>query len=314
MRRVLGGVLALGAAGCASAATYVRNPAVRTETDTIAAPSLGRRVSYNVVLPAGYGSGTRYPILWLLHGYGGGKDDWLHRTGLLREVGRYPFVVVLPAADNSWYVNAPSDKTAAYESFITVDLYNAVVGRFDVDTLRQAIAGLSMGGYGAVMLGLRHPRRYRFVGGLSAALSVASAMGQDDSVLWRTTGPSIVRSFGPGNSDARSEYDPLRIFRHTPADSLPYMFLAIGTRDGFPSFLPANRAFTDSLRVYSARYEYHEAPGTHSWIFWGSELDQMLRSAWNVLNACNNSAVRRADTSANAANAQDCHRLYLAPR
>ena len=296
MHRAVTAALALAAAGCATAAGSARNPivgAVRTETDTIASQSLGRRVSYNVVLPAGYGSGARYPILWLLHGYGGGEDDWLHLTNLMQEVGRYPFVVVLPAAENSWYVNAPFEKNAAYERFMTTDLYSDVVRRFDVDTSRQAIAGLSMGGYGAVMLGLRHPRRYRFVGGLSAALSVVSTMGQSDSVMWGTTGPSIVRAFGSADSDTKRGYDPLRIFRHTPADSLPYMFLAIGTHDGFPSFLPTNRAFTDSLRAYGARYEYHEVPGTHSWKLWGSELDPMLKSAWDVLNTCSDTAGAR---------------------
>ncbi len=278
--------LVLGISACATVTQNAIGGVARVETDSLSAKSLGRRVAYNVVLPAGYGSsGKRYPILWLLHGYGGGKDDWLQRTDLLREIERYPFVVVLPSADNSWYVNAPSDSTAAYEDFVTIDLYSAVVQRFAIDTLRQAIAGLSMGGYGAVMLGLRHPHRYRFAGGLSAALSVASSMGKADSVLWRGTGKSIIKAFGVRGVGSTSEYDPLRIFRHVPADSLPYIFLAIGTRDGYPSFLPSNRAFTDSLRMYGARYEYHETPGTHSWIFWQSELRPMLERAWEMVNA-----------------------------
>ena len=282
---VLTAVLAFSAAGCATATLHVRNNGVRVETDTVNAASLGRRVAYNVVLPSGYESNTRYPILWLLHGYSGGKDDWPRRTDLLKEIARYPFIVVLPDAENSWYVNAPSDSRAAYESFITVDLYNDVTRRFSVDTSRQAIAGLSMGGYGAVMLGLRHPRRYRFAGGLSAALSVASVMGQTDSVLWKGTGKSILKAFGKDGPASVAEYDPLRTFRNTSADSLPYVFLAIGTHDDYPSFLPTNRAFTDSLRAYGARYEYHEVPGRHSWVLWGAELEPMLRSAWAVLNA-----------------------------
>jgi putative tributyrin esterase len=165
-----------------------------------------------------------------------------------------------------------------------VDLYNDVIRRFSVDTLRQAIAGLSMGGYGAVMLGMRYPHRYRFVGGLSAALSVASTMGQSDSVLWKGTGKSITKAFGTGGIESEAQYDPLRIFRNTRADSLPYVFLAIGTHDDYPSFVPSNRAFTDSLRAYGARYEYHEVPGRHSWVLWGAELEPMLRSAWRVLN------------------------------
>lgn len=285
-RCMLIAVVALSGYGCVTVAQSASHSAVRVETDSVTAKSLGRRVAYNVVLPAGYdASVTRYPILWLLHGYGGGKDDWLRRTDLLRQVERYPFIVVLPAAENSWYVNAPSDSTAAYEDFVTIDLYNAVVQRFAVDTLRQAIAGLSMGGYGAVMLGLRHPQRYEFVGGLSAALSVASVLGQTDSVLWNGTGRSIVKAFGANRFSSASEYDPSRIFRRTRADSLPYIFLAIGTHDGYPSFVPSNRAFTDSLRTYGARYEYHEVPGTHSWTFWQSELRPMLERAWQILDA-----------------------------
>ncbi len=273
------------AAGCATASPHGRDESVHVETDSVNAASLSRRVAYNVVLPSGYTSAKHYPVLWLLHGYSGGKDDWLRRTDLLKVIARYPFIVVLPDAENSWYVNAPSDPGAAYESFITVDLYNDVIRRFSVDTMRQAIAGLSMGGYGAVMLGLRHSRRYRFAGGLSAALSVASVMGQTDSVLWKGTGKSILKAFGKGGPASIAEYDPLRTFRNTRADSLPYVFLAIGTHDDYPSFLPSNRAFTDSLRAYGARYEYHEVPGRHSWILWGAELEPMLRSAWAVLNA-----------------------------
>jgi putative tributyrin esterase len=272
------------AAGCATTSPYVRHESVHVETDSVNAASLGKRVAYNVVLPSGYASGKHYPVLWLLHGYSGGKDDWLRRTDLLKEIERYPFIVVLPGAGNSWYVNAPSDPSAAYETFITVDLYNDVIRRFSVDTLRQAIAGLSMGGYGAVMLGMRYPHRYRFVGGLSAALSVASTMGQSDSVLWKGTGKSITKAFGTGGIESEAQYDPLRIFRNTRADSLPYVFLAIGTHDDYPSFVPSNRAFTDSLRAYGARYEYHEVPGRHSWVLWGAELEPMLRSAWRVLN------------------------------
>jgi putative tributyrin esterase len=209
----------------------------------------------------------------------------LKRTDLLRQVERYPFIVVLPAAGNSWYVNSPSDPTAQYQDFITIDLYKDVLQRYAVDTLRQAIAGLSMGGYGAVMLGLRHPQRYAFAGGLSAALSVASSLGSADSVLWKGTGKSIIAAFGTRDMSAMSAYDPLRIFRNTRSDALPYIFLAIGTRDGYPSFLPANRALTDSLRSYGAPYEYHEIPGTHSWLLWQTELGPMLESAWKVLES-----------------------------
>ncbi len=281
--KVTSAVLTASVAGCSGAMRTPRQAAPTVQTDSVTAPSLGRRVAFNVVLPAGYDGSKRYPVLWLLHGYGGNKDDWLRLTDLVEQVRRYPFIVVLPSAENSWYVNSATKPDAAYETFMTVDLYAEVLRRFSVDTTRQAIAGLSMGGYGAVMLGLRHPIRYRFVGGLSSALSILDPLGKNDSVMWNVGGKSMLVAFGPDLAAAAAEYDPLRVVVRDGADKRPYFFLAAGESDGFRSFLPASRAFADSLRSRGVPYEYHELPGGHTWSFWKMELAPMLESAWRVL-------------------------------
>lgn len=283
--KVTSAVLTASVAGCSSAMRTPHQAAPTVQTDSVTAPSLGRRVAFNVVLPAGYDGSKRYPILWLLHGYGGNKDDWPRLTDLVEQVRRYPFIVVLPSAENSWYVNSATKPNAAYETFMTVDLYDDVLRRFSVDTTRQAIAGLSMGGYGAVMLGLRHPTRYRFVGGLSSALSILDPLGMNDSVMWNVGGKSELVAFGPDLTAAAVAYDPLRTVMKLRGANPPYFFLAAGEQDGFTSFLPANRAFTDSLRARGAHYEYHELPGGHDWHFWKMELGPMLASAWQVLHA-----------------------------
>jgi len=251
------------------------------ETDTVASHALGRRVEYHVVLPVHYDPARRYPVLWLLHGYGGGDDDWLRLTPLTHDVARYPMIVVLPGVGNSWYVNAAGRDSARYEDFIIHDLYQDVLRRFSVDTTRQAIAGLSMGGYGAVMLAMRHPSRYRFAGGLSAALTVPA---DPDPVTLHVAGPSVDSAFRDMPAATRAGYDPFVLFRRTPAAALPFFYLAVGTHDGFTAFLPKNRALTDSLRAYGVPYEYRERPGTHSWAFWGSELPLMLPSMWRALS------------------------------
>ena len=265
------------------AASAVAQVAVRT--DTVESRALGRRVRYHVVLPARYDPRRTYPVLWLLHGYGGDDENWLRLTDLTREIARYPLIVVLPAARNSWYVNAARDSTSRYEDFIVRDLYADVRHRFAIDTARQAIAGLSMGGYGAVMLALRHPERFRFAGGLSSALSVPAAI---DPVTIRVAGPSVDSAFSCMPAVERAGYDPFVLFRRTPAAKLPFFYLAIGTGDSFTSFLPLGRAFTDSLRAYGARYEYHERPGGHSWSFWGSELPPMLARMWREIERADN--------------------------
>jgi S-formylglutathione hydrolase FrmB len=252
--------------------------------DSMNAPSLHRRVRYHVVLPVGYDSTQRYPVLWLLHGYGGDDEDWLRYTRLTRYVAPYPIVVVLPSAENSWYVNAVGDSSARYEDFIARDLYSEVRRHFAVDTRRQAIVGLSMGGYGAAMLGLRHPERFRFIGALSAALTVPADLN-DPRAVGKFAEPSLVRAFGSEPSAERAAHDPFRLYRRIPPHKLPYIYLAIGTWDEFTTFLPRSRAFADSLRAYGARYEYHERPGRHSWQFWDTELPPLLARAWVELTA-----------------------------
>jgi S-formylglutathione hydrolase FrmB len=248
-------------------------------TDTIVPPSLGHRAVYMVVLPEGYDSTSRYPLLWLLHGYGGNETDWLRFTRLTRDLRPYPMIVVLPGARNSFYVNSRADPTSRYEDFIVRDLHRDVVRRYAVDTLREGIAGLSMGGYGALMLALRYPRRFRFAAVLSGALSVPSPLEREDT-LGVSLLPAIDSAFGPEPNRHRRAHDPFVLFRRTPASALPYLFFLIGTEDQFSTFLPRNRALTDSLRAYGARYEYHEVPGGHDWRSWGGALPSLLARFW----------------------------------
>jgi putative tributyrin esterase len=123
-----------------------------------------------------------------------------------------------------------------------------------------------MGGYGALMLALRHPRRYRFAGVLSGALLVPSPLGSRAN-------------------PHRQAHDPFVLFRRTAAGELPYLYFLIGSGDPFTTFLPRNRALTDSLRVYGARYEYHEVPGGHDWRVWGGALPSLLARCWVELTA-----------------------------
>lgn len=164
------------------------------------------------------------------------------------------------------------------------DLHHDVVRRYAVDTLREGVAGLSMGGYGALMLALRYPRRYRFAGVLSGALLVPSPLERADTLAVGLL-PAIDSAFGPEPNPHRRAHDPFVLFRLTPAPELPYFYFLIGTRDPFPTFLPRNRALTDSLRAYGARYEYHEVPGGHDWRVWGGALPSLLARFWIEVTA-----------------------------
>ena len=252
--------------------------------DSFYMPSLGRTKKLSIVLPEKYNSRMRYPVLYLLHGYGGDYDDWLTRTKLLDYVHNLPLIVVMPDGENSWYVNSASESSERFEDYLVNDIPRYVQQLYAVDTTRQAIAGLSMGGYGALMLGLRHPSRYRFAGSLSGAVSFPRGLSDTTRPAERALFPSLQRAFGAKLNGSRSIYDIFLLYRQVSKDSLPYLYMVIGTQDGYRSFLPAHRAFTDLLRTYGGAYEYHETPGGHNWQYWDKEIQPLLRRLREVLN------------------------------
>jgi putative tributyrin esterase len=267
-------VVVLGVAQLSAAAAQVT-----ARVDSLYAPSLGHTERFVVVLPDGYDSTRTYPVLWLLHGYGGDESSWLKYTHLAHYLRPYPLVVVLPDAQVSWYVNAFSDTAARFEDYLLQDLTETVATRYAVDLTRQAIAGLSMGGYGAVALGLRHTDRFQFIGALSAVLTVPRNIERFDS-LGAFAVPSLRLAFGDGESEFRDMHDPFLLFRRTPPDALPFIYLAIGTSDEFHTLLPRNREFADSLRAYGALYSYTEQPAGHTWVFWNRLLPDLPSHVW----------------------------------
>ena len=249
-------------------------PLVRV--DSFFMPSLGRTKKLSVLLPANYDPLKRYPVLYLLHGFTGVHEDWWKRTKLQQYVKDIPMIVVMPDAENSWYVDSFTEPNEQFETYLVKDIPHYVQTMYSVDSTRQGIAGLSMGGFGALMLGLRHPSHFEFVGSLSGAIAFPRGMNDTTRPAERALLPSLKRVFGEKTSGFRNAHDVFLLYRQTSKDSLPYIYMAIGIQDGYRTFLPANRAFTDLLRTYGAAYEYHETQGGHNWQFWDNEIQPLI--------------------------------------
>lgn len=133
--------------------------------------SLGQERSFHILLPLDYESSTRrYPALYLLHGYGQSGGSWSYMTNLSGYAARHKLIIVMPDASNSWYVNGVADPTARFEDYIMKDLIAYVYSHYRTVPLprSRAVAGLSMGGYGAAFLGLKHYRLFTAMGPLAA--------------------------------------------------------------------------------------------------------------------------------------------------
>jgi S-formylglutathione hydrolase FrmB len=219
-----------------------------------------------VVLPTGYHESTRlYPVLYLLHGYDGGHRNWLERTNLLAHTARIPVIVVLPDAGNSWYANSFARPEERFEEYVAREVPAFIDQNFRTLTYREAryVAGLSMGGYGALKLGLKYPARFSLAGSFSAAPLAAGD----------TSSQTLRDAFGPAGSTTRAENDLLALARDARGTEASYFYVDCGTAD---RLLAGNRTLVQAMAARPLAYEYHEVPGAHTWEFWDRRLPVFL--------------------------------------
>jgi S-formylglutathione hydrolase FrmB len=256
---------------------------VRSLVDSLYAKSLGRTKRYSVILPAGYDQTKKYPVLYLLHGYGGNHQQWLVYSHIKEYAATLPLVIVMPDAEGSYYVNSLTVPRDRFEDYIMEDLPAVVQAKYAVDAKRQAIAGASMGGYGALMLALKHPHRFFFAGDISGALDIPRHIEDRKGGPMAFSLPGLLRAFGSGQSPFRTAHDVFRLCAAVPVDSLPYLYLTVGLQDENPLRLTMHRALAEDLGDYGAFFEYHELPGTHSTQFFDFALQPLLSRLNDIL-------------------------------
>lgn len=240
---------------------------------TFVSGAMGRELPYTLVLPHGYADGhKRYPVLYLLHGWNGDETNWVKLTHLVEDAASYPLIIVMPRADNSWYVNSSTDKADRYGDYVANDLLAYVDAHFrTIATPNQrAIAGLSMGGYGALLLTLTHTGMFGFAASISGAFDGPTGI---ESVLPQLR-PSTDAAFGPSGSAARKENNLATLIENARPGTVPFLFLECGESD---PLLTSNRRIVAELSARNLSYEYRELPGAHTWTFWDGSLTPMLR-------------------------------------
>jgi len=247
-------------------------------TDTLYSPSTDTNQFVSILLPKDYKTSNRtYPILYLLHGYGGKHNDWIDYSDIELYINNLPLIIVMPAAQNSWYVNHLNNPKKRYQDYLINDIQAFIEKKYPVDTTKRAIAGLSMGGYGAILLALKYPQKYTFAASLSGALNVPQSIektASQPSMKWILQ--SLYNSFGNKPNPHRTQNDPFSLINQLNNKPIPYLYFTIGTEDGFKDFLPKNRELTDSLRAKNIPYEYHERSGKHDWKFWNEEIIKVI--------------------------------------
>ena len=242
--------------------------------------SLNRDMRYRILLPRGYESpANRFAVLYLLHGLYGDYTNWDTRTKLEQYAEALPLIIVMPDAGNSWYTNSATVPGDRFEDYIVKDLIPEIDSHYRTLPSRKAraIAGLSMGGYGAMKFALKYPELFAFAGSLSGAFDAP----RDLDVRVPEFRENLLAVFGPSGNVNRSANDLFLLLDRVDKASLPYLYFECGTAD---SFLVINREFVSSLPRRNIGYEYHETPGGHSWDYWARSVQNLLRSLSKVLN------------------------------
>lgn len=248
----------------------------KTDTLLVQSPSMQKTLKAGVVTPDSYQKKKNgpYPVLYLLHGYGGNFSNWLKvppQQNLLQTMAdKYQVIIVTPdGGTGSWYYDSPINKESQYETFITQELRQEIERRYRAIPERSArfITGLSMGGHGALYLAARNPELYLGAGSMSGSVNISRIERQN--LL-----PSIEAVLGPKqeNQEAHTANSIVHMVPQLKASGL-HLIIDCGVDD---FLIEDNRELHRRLVYEKVPHEYTERPGAHTWTYWGNALEHHL--------------------------------------
>ena len=239
--------------------------------------ALGMQSTVEVVLPqrstvgqiglSGRADEGRYRVLYLLHGLSDDETIWMRRTSIERYAAEYGIAVVMPNGHRSFYTDMRHG--GAYFDFLTRELPLRMQEFFRISDRREDtfIAGLSMGGYGALKAALRCPDRYARAAGLSAVADIREFCGAR---------PAVAEPIFGSAADVPESDDLFALARAGKARAnKPELYLGVGLQD---ALYPANRRLLAELQADGYAVTYRESEGNHNWAFWDEYVRYVL--AW----------------------------------
>jgi len=237
-----GGAIALATAllTCTAAEADAQSRTARTVR--FDSPALGAQATVAILLPPGYdASDKRYPVLYLLHGGTQNHTAFPARLWFSREASRHEMIVVMPHLPPV-YFSSRGAAPPAFEAFIARDLTGYVDANYRTIASRggRGVAGISMGGFAAAIVGLKHPDAFATVGAISAAFTGAGRQSELEALV-----------------------------AALPVGSAPYVYIACGAQD---SLMSASRRFAELLSARAIAHDYREVPGDHSWAVWDPQV------------------------------------------
>ena len=258
--------------------------------DTLQIPSAAMNKTYKaaVVLPNSYAKGKAvYPVLYLLHGAYGHFSDWLSstpdKTTVKNLADQYNIIIVMPEGETfSFYLDSPVNKGSQFETYITKEVIQKIDKTYRTvsDKKGRVIAGLSMGGHGALYLSARHPELFCAAGSMSGAVDMGTMLGREpnDQVI------KLMQPVFGDQSTNQNLYDQNAVIGMI--DKIKANKLALIVDCGVDDFLiEPNRELHRRLVYNKVSHEYTERPGAHTWEYWENALPYQVLFFSKVLKS-----------------------------
>jgi putative tributyrin esterase len=235
--------------------------------------TLGMSMQMNVILPQQEHNNKKIPVLYLLHGRGDDHSIWLRQTSIERYVSEMNLAVVMPSVHLGYYTDMAHGNK--YWTFISEELPKICQSFFKNLSDRREdnfVAGLSMGGYGALKMGLGAPEKFGAVASLSGALDMSSICLERQQPKEKQFLENI---FGEDKFVKSSDNDLLALASQLEKSNkpLPKVYIWCGTED----FLYRhNLTMKKHLEDLKFDLTYEESPGDHRWMYWDTQIQRVL--------------------------------------
>ena len=261
---------------------------VLKESLSLKSQILGKEVEYSVYFPPDYEiSSRRYPVLYLLHGYSDDETGWT-QFGEVKAIADHQIskdemtsmIIVMPDAGISWYINSYDGKVL-YEDFFVKELIPFIDTNYRTRTDRQyrAVAGLSMGGHGTLILSMKHPDLFSAAAPLSAAVwTDAEVTGMPDENWSRGIGLVYGKDL-KGKDRLGSHYQKnsgIGLVNSLNADELKKVryYIDCGDKD---FLIKGNMALHSAMIDKKIPHEFRVREGVHDWTYWRTALPEVFR-------------------------------------
>ncbi|MEK6322918.1 MAG: alpha/beta hydrolase-fold protein [Acidobacteriota bacterium] len=279
------------AATAPQTSTAQATPAI-VEYSSLPSAALGKELKFAIQFPPSYERDTkrRYPVLYFLHGMNGTEREFERRgvaaaISKLRDEGKIgEFIIVSPAGENSFYLNAKNG--VRYEDAIIKDLIPYIEKTYRIigTPAARSIQGISMGGWGALLLAFKHPEMFSTVTTHCAALIPELPHPSGTDRRSQFTRQLIGRIFGdPGDEEYFRAANPVFVVEQNLAaikKSGIKIYFDCGEQDRY-GFQEPNKAFDEKLTKLGLAHEFHLFPGNHGWEYMLSVAHHSYSFLWN---------------------------------